>query len=67
MPNVDVFTRVWNVTWRDAARDIAVFDIDDVPVPTMSLAHLIESKRTVRTREAADIEVLEAVREMLGQ
>lgn len=67
VPNVYVLTRAWNVTWRDAERDISVFEVEDVPVPTMSLAHLIESKRTGRTQDAADIEVLEALRESRGK
>ncbi|MEO7966021.1 MAG: hypothetical protein ABIT38_19090 [Gemmatimonadaceae bacterium] len=65
-PNVDVLTRAWNVTWADAERDIAVFEVEGVPIPTLSLAHLIESKRTGRTQDAADIEILEALRTMLG-
>jgi len=63
-PNVDVLTRAWNVTWGDAARDLAVFEVEGVSVPTMSLALLIESKRTGRTQDAADIETLEALGKM---
>lgn len=65
-PNVDVLTRAWNLQWADAARDIAVFEVDGIPVPTLSLLHLIESKRTGRTQDDADIEVLEALRAMRG-
>jgi hypothetical protein len=63
-PNVDVLTRAWHLTWVDAERDIAVFEVEGVPVPTVSLAHLIESKRTGRTQDDADIELLEALRGM---
>lgn len=66
-PNVDVLTRAWNVTWTDAAQEIALFDVDGVSVPTISLAHLIESKRTGRTQDTADVEVLEALRRMRGE
>lgn len=66
-PNVDVLTRAWNLTWAEAERDIAVFEIEGVPVPTVSIAHLIESKRTGRTQDDADIEVLEALRAMREQ
>lgn len=62
--NVGVLTRAWNLTWDDAARGIAVFEVEGVPVPTVSLAHLIESKRTGRTQDGADIELLEALREL---
>ncbi len=58
-PNVDVLTRAWNVRWSDAQRDISVFDIDGVPVPTISIANLIASKRTGRLQDRADIQVLE--------
>lgn len=61
-PNVDVLTREWNLTWAEAEREIAVFDVGGVSVPTVSLAHLIESKRTGRTQDDADIELLEALR-----
>lgn len=63
-PNVDVLTRAWNVTWSDAERDFAVFDVEDVPIPTVSLARLIESKRTGRTQDTADIERLEALQRL---
>jgi hypothetical protein len=36
-------------------------------VPTISLALLIESKRTGRTQDLADIEVLEAIRAKRGE
>ncbi|HEX4933591.1 MAG TPA: hypothetical protein VFV33_10465 [Gemmatimonadaceae bacterium] len=66
-PNVDVLTRAWNLRWSDAAHDFAVFDVEGIPVPTVSLAQLIESKRTGRTQDVADIEVLEALRRMRGE
>lgn len=61
-PNVDVLTRAWNVRWNDAERDVRVFVVEGIPVPTVSISHLIESKRTGRTQDDADIEVLEALR-----
>ena len=60
-PNVDVLTRAWNVRWDDASRDIAVFEVEGVPIPTASLSALIASKLTGRAQDAADIEVLEAI------
>jgi hypothetical protein len=39
-----------------------VFEIDGVRMPTCSIAHLIESKRTGRLQDAADIEILEEIR-----
>ncbi len=64
-PNVDVLTRAWNLRWPDASRDIVVFDLDDVPVPTVSLANLIASKRTGRLQDLADIQVLEEIQRAL--
>lgn len=65
-PNVDVLTRAWNVTWAQAAQQVAVFELDGVAVPTVALALLIESKRTGRSQDLADIEVLEAIRARRG-
>lgn len=66
-PNVDVLTRAWNLRWEDAAHDVRVFTIDGVPVPTVSLENLIESKRTGRAQDVADIAVLEELRRLPGQ
>lgn len=60
-PNVDVLTRAWNVRWAEANHEIAVFDVEDVPIPTISLALLIASKRTGRAQDIADLAVLEAI------
>ena len=60
-PNVYVLTRAWNVQWLEASRDIAVFDVDGVPVPTVSIDVLIASKRTGQPQDTADIAVLEAI------
>jgi len=59
-----VLTRAWNLTWSQAERSIAVFEVESVQIPTVSLRHLIESKRTGRTQDTADIEVLEALQRM---
>lgn len=61
-PNVGVLTRAWNVRWEQAARDVAVFEIEGVPVPTLSLDLLIASKQTGRPQDAADLLVLDAIR-----
>ena len=44
-----------------------VFTIDGVAIPTVSLAHLIESKRTGRTQDQADIEIIEALRRLRNE
>jgi hypothetical protein len=66
MPNVDVLTRAWNLQFVDARRRAVVFELEGVRVPTASIADLIESKRTGRLQDAADIEVLEEIRRLRG-
>ncbi|MGQ0767332.1 MAG: DUF6036 family nucleotidyltransferase [Gemmatimonadota bacterium] len=65
-PNVDVLTRAWNLRWEDARDRLAVFEVEGVQVPTVSIADLIESKRTGRTQDSADIEALEEIRRLRG-
>ncbi len=62
-PNVDILTRAWNLTWEVASVNISMFDVEGVAVPTPSLANLIESKRTGRLQDKADVQVLEAIRD----
>ncbi len=66
-PNVDVLTQAWNLRWSVAETALTVFTVDGVAVPTVSLAHLIESKRTGRTQDQADIEVIAALRRLRGE
>lgn len=63
-PNVDILTRAWNLQWGDAEREIAVFTVDGVAVPTVSIRSLIESKRTGRLQDLADIQVLEELQRL---
>ncbi len=65
-PNVDILTRAWNLQWSDAERELAVFEIEGVPVPTVSLANLIASKQTGRAQDVADVQVLRALQRMRG-
>jgi hypothetical protein len=64
-PNVDILTRAWNVEYSDASPRIEIFEIEGVRVPAASIEDLIESKRTGRLQDAADIEVLEAIRQRI--
>jgi hypothetical protein len=63
-PNVDILTRAWNLQWSVAERDLAMFSIDGIAVPTVSIPNLIASKRTGRMQDSADIEVLEALQRL---
>lgn len=65
-PNVDILTRAWNLKWAEARRGATTFDVEGVAVPTASIEDLIESKRTGRLQDAADIEVLEEIRRLRG-
>lgn len=65
-PNVDVLTRAWNLQWQQAEQGFAVFEIEGVPVPTVSLANLIASKQTGRAQDVADVQVLTALQRMRG-
>ena len=66
MPNVDILTVAWKLTWASAKSRATTFDVEGVPVPTASIADLIESKRTGRLQDAADIEVLEEIQRLRG-
>ncbi|MGH7700608.1 MAG: nucleotidyltransferase [Gemmatimonadales bacterium] len=63
-PRVDILTVAWSVHYREAAPAATVFEIEGVKIPTASIEHLIESKRTGRLQDAADIEVLEEIRRL---
>ena len=60
-PRVDVLTVAWTVTFDRAWRNRVVRRIAGVRVPFLSLADLLESKRTGRPADRADIEVLDGL------
>jgi len=63
---VDLLTIAWSVRYPAARADATVFTIEGVDIPVASIPHLIASKRTGRLQDAADIEVLEQIRERRG-
>lgn len=63
-PNVDVLTRAWNLRWDEAQHGVAVFDVEGVPIPTVSVAHLIDSKKTGRAQDVADVQLLHALQRL---
>ena len=65
-PAVDVFTVAWSVKYEQAVLSALTIDVDGVPIPVISLEDLIETKRTGRLQDAADIEVLEEIRRLRG-
>jgi hypothetical protein len=62
--NVDVLTQAWNVTFADARPNAVERKLEGVTIPTASIEDLIDSKRTGRLQDAADIEVLEEIRRL---
>ena len=67
MPKVDILTVAWSVHYRDARPAATIFSLESVEIPTISIDHLIASKRTGRLQDAADIEVLEEIRRVRGE
>lgn len=65
-PAVDVFTVAWRLKYEGAIARSSVVDVDGVAIPLVGLDDLIESKRTGRLQDAADIEVLEEIRRLRG-
>jgi hypothetical protein len=64
--NVHLLTVAWAVRFADAHLSVRVFQVDGVAIPTAGISDLIASKRTGRTQDAADIEVLEEIRRRIG-
>jgi len=57
-PRVDILTVAWSVLYSHARPDARMFEGEGVEVPTISIDHLIASKRTDRLQDQADVEVL---------
>jgi hypothetical protein len=66
-PAVDLFTVAWTVRYEDAVGRSTTVHVEDVAIPLIGLADLIASKRTGRLQDAADIEVLEQIRQRRGE
>lgn len=65
-PAVDVFTVAWKVKYEDAVKRSSVVTIEGLAIPLISIDDLIETKRTGRLQDAADIEVLEEIKRLTG-
>jgi hypothetical protein len=63
-PAVDVFTVAWRIKYEDAIARSSVVDVNGVDIPLISIDDLIETKRTGRLQDAADIEQLEEVKRL---
>jgi hypothetical protein len=65
-PTVDIFTVAWKVKYEQAAPGSSIVEVRGVRIPLISLDDLIETKRTGRLQDAADIEALEEIRRRGG-
>jgi len=65
-PRVDVFTAAATVKYEQAAPRAGTVEVTGVRIPLISLEDLIETKRTGRLRDAADIEALEQIKSLRG-
>jgi predicted nucleotidyltransferase len=63
-PRVDVFTVAWSVKYENAEAKSGVVSVNGVRIPLIGLDDLIETKRTGRLQDAADIEALEEIRRL---
>jgi predicted nucleotidyltransferase len=63
-PRVDIFTVAWTVKYEQAAPNAETVNVSGAQIPLMSLDDLIETKRTGRLQDAADIEALEEIRRL---
>jgi predicted nucleotidyltransferase len=66
VPNAKRVLRALALRYAEAEPAATLFEVEGVKIPTASIEHLIESKRTGRLQDAADIEVLEEIRRMRG-
>ncbi|UCC71840.1 MAG: hypothetical protein JSV86_15910 [Gemmatimonadota bacterium] len=63
-PRVDILTVAWSLHYDQAAPAATLFEVEGVEIPTASIDHLIASKRTGHLQDAADIEILEAIKRL---
>ncbi len=63
-PAVDVFTVAWKVKYDQAVKRSSIVDVDGVSIPLIAIDDLIETKRTGRALDAADIEALEEIKRL---
>jgi predicted nucleotidyltransferase len=66
-PRVDLFTVAWSVKYEDAIVRATTVEADGITIPLIGLEDLMETKRTGRLQDAADIEVLEEIQRLRGE
>jgi hypothetical protein len=63
-PAVVIFTVAWSVKYESAVARSSIVEVQGVSIPVISIDDLIETKRTGRLQDAADIEGLEEVKRL---
>ena len=66
-PQVDIFTVAWSVKYDGAKTRSSTVTVEGVDIPLIGIDDLIETKRTGRPLDAADIEALEEIRRLRGE
>lgn len=63
-PQVDIFTVAWSVKYDGAAPNSTTVQVEGVSIPLIGIDDLIETKRTGRPLDVADIEALEQIKRL---
>lgn len=66
-PQVDIFTVAWTVQYDGAKPRALMVAVEGVDIPLIAIEDLIETKRTGRPLDTADIEALEEIRRFRGE
>jgi predicted nucleotidyltransferase len=65
-PQVDIFTVAWSVKYDGAVERASTVTVEGVDIPLIGIDDLIETKRTGRPLDAADVEALQEIRRLRG-
>ena len=65
-PQVDIFTVAWSMKYEQAVKSSSVVEVEGVPIPLIGIDDLIETKRTGRPLDTADLEALEEIKRLRG-
>ena len=65
-PQIDIFTVAWSMKYEQAVKRSSVVEVEGVPIPLIGIDDLIETKRTGRPLDAADLEALEEIKRLRG-
>jgi hypothetical protein len=66
-PALDIFTVAWSVKYADAVKRSSVVEVEGVAIPLIGIDDLIETKRTDRPLDTADIEALMEIKRLRGE